>query len=123
MSNFSMNKYLKGALKFLGDEAGRLGRVFLPDEWKLVPTDFNTTPQQGNGFDCGVFTIMYADFLTDNLPFTFSQNNMPLFRKKIFANIIRGSLNYKEYKTFNYSIWDQEPRKYLLLGSNCSNVE
>jgi len=96
MGRSSCSKYLNGALRYLGDEAGRLGRGFLPDEWELVPTDLNNTPQQQNGYDCGVFTIMFTDFLTDNLSLAFSQEDMHLFRKKICANIIRGSLNYPE---------------------------
>ena len=88
--------YLNGALRYLGDEAKKLGRGFLPNEWELVPTDLINTPQQLNGYDCGVFTIMFTDFLTDNLPLDFSQEHMLLFRKKICANIIRGSLIYPE---------------------------
>ena len=96
MGRSSCSKYLNGALRYLGDEAKKLGRGFLPNEWELVPTDLINTPQQLNGYDCGVFTIMFTDFLTDNLPLDFSQEHMLLFRKKICANIIRGSLIYPE---------------------------
>ena len=93
----SFSKYLNGALRYLEDEADRLGRGFLPDEWELV-SSAKYTPQQENGIDCGVFTIMFADFLSDDLPLAFSGEYMPLFRKKIFANILRGSMKYEEYK-------------------------
>lgn len=53
-------------------------------------------PKQDNGYDCGVFTMMYADFLTDNLPLDFEQKDMPHFRKKIAADILRGSLQYND---------------------------
>ena len=55
------------------------------------------TPQQFNTTDCGVFMIMYADFLSDNLPLTFSAANISFFRNKIAANITRGSLTYTLY--------------------------
>ena len=96
MGRSSCSKYLNGALRYLGDEADRLGRGFLPDEWELVPTDLNNTPQQQNGYDCGVFTIMFADFLTHNLPLSFSQEIIQLCRKKICLNIIRGYLDDQE---------------------------
>lgn len=33
--------------------------------WELVPTQPDT-PQQANGSDCGVFTSIFADFLSRN---------------------------------------------------------
>lgn len=95
MGRSKCNRYMGGALNYLHDEAKRLKyEDFNPNEWTLVPTVFEDTPQQGNGFDCGTFTITFADFISDNLPLSFSQNNMPLFRKKICANVLRGELKY-----------------------------
>ena len=51
-------------------------------------------PQQSNYVDCGVFTIVCADVLSDNLNLSYNQTNIPLFRNKIGMSIIRGSLNY-----------------------------
>ncbi len=42
-------------------------------------------PQQRNGFDCSMFTIMNCDFMSDDLPLaenSFSQLDMPTFRLK-----------------------------------------
>jgi len=87
-------RYLNAARRFLRDEAEKLGnKSFNHDEWDLIPT-LDDTPQQHNGTDCGVFTVMFADFITDNLPLQFSQQNIELFRRKICANILRGELNY-----------------------------
>ena len=87
-------RYLNGALQYLQDESiKRNGANFNLNEWELISTT-DKVPQQENGFDCGVFTIMYADFITDDLPLKFSQNEMPLFRRKICANVLRGSINY-----------------------------
>jgi sentrin-specific protease 1 len=38
---------------------------FDADGWKLVPTAPGT-PQQENGSDCGVFTCIFADYLSRN---------------------------------------------------------
>ena len=38
---------------------------------------------------CGVFTIVCADFLSDNLPFIYSQKDMLFWREKIGIDIFR----------------------------------
>lgn len=68
--------------------------VFNKEHWKLVNSPVNETPQQFNGNDCGVFAIMYADFLTDELPLEFKHTDIDLFRRRICAAVLRGSLDY-----------------------------
>jgi sentrin-specific protease 1 len=66
-------------------------------EWKL--TAHPTTPQQKNGYDCGVFSIMAADFLTDDFvihELAYKQENMDFLRIKIGVDIIRGRLRYPD---------------------------
>lgn len=53
------------------------------DEWVAVPMPPIDSPQQENGFDCGMFVCMYADYMLNNLPELFSQNDMPMLREKI----------------------------------------
>ncbi len=68
-------KYSKGLLKYLKDEWKRKkGIGHLPDEsrWKIVGNK-SEIPAQTNGFDCGVFTCMYADFLSMGSPLLFDQ--------------------------------------------------
>ncbi|RHY31735.1 hypothetical protein DYB32_003205 [Aphanomyces invadans] len=53
--------------KYLHDESQhKKNTVFDSTGWELVATT-NDTPQQGNSFDCGVFTCMFADFLSRDL--------------------------------------------------------
>jgi sentrin-specific protease 1 len=50
-------------------------------------------PQQQNEADCGVFVIMFMDFLSRNLSVTpLHQRYMSLFRKKISLAILKGSI-------------------------------
>jgi sentrin-specific protease 1 len=51
-------------------------------------------PQQQNGYDCGVFSIMCADYVSDNLPLSYVQEDMQNNRVKIAAAIRRGHLTY-----------------------------
>lgn len=59
-------------------------------KWKLVLPKF--IPAQVNGFDCGVFVLVMAEHLSRNVPFSFDQNSMPYWRKKISYEIATGKL-------------------------------
>jgi len=86
---------LKALWKWLDDESkDKLKCTFDYNGWKSFSASKEITPQQTNGYDCGVFVCMNADFLSDDLSLDFSQNHMALFRKKICANILRGSFDY-----------------------------
>ena len=64
------------------------------DEWVEVPMPPVDSPQQENGFDCGMFVCMYADYMLNNLPELFSQNDMPMLREKICYCILTGKMLY-----------------------------
>jgi hypothetical protein len=50
---------LKGLYRWLFLEYQRIGIHLDSSEWKLYPTR-RTTPRQRNGYDCGVFSILFA---------------------------------------------------------------
>lgn len=62
-----------------------------PDDWKLIST-MKKTPQQLNGFDCGVFVCITAEFVARNAPLSFTQDDMPKFRQKMVYEILTGEL-------------------------------
>uniref|UniRef100_W8AV12 Sentrin-specific protease 1 n=1 Tax=Ceratitis capitata TaxID=7213 RepID=W8AV12_CERCA len=49
-------------------------------------------PRQMNGSDCGVFSCMFAEYITRNREITFSQQNMEYFRHKMILEIVSGEL-------------------------------
>ncbi len=55
--------------------------------WKLV--NVHGIPYQTNGSDCGVFCCTFMDYVSSNLEFDFSQENMPLFRKRLALCIMK----------------------------------
>ncbi|XP_071668465.1 sentrin-specific protease 2 isoform X2 [Patagioenas fasciata] len=61
-------------------------------EWTLHNMEPHEIPQQTNGSDCGVFTCKFADYISRDKPITFTQNNMPYFRKKMVWEIIHQQL-------------------------------
>lgn len=51
-----------------------------------------SVPQQSNGSDCGVFLCTYAEFLSRDAEFTFSQEDMPNIRKRMMYEILTRQL-------------------------------
>jgi hypothetical protein len=93
-SKFSTRYYLEGALRYFADEAKKRSLKFELTDWTLMSSMLSETPQQKGCIDCGVFAVMFADLITDDLPLTFSMADIPLFRQKICANILRKELKY-----------------------------
>lgn len=50
-------------------------------------------PQQRNMSDCGVFTCMFAERLSRNHPFDFSQKDMTAIRRRMALDIKRKKLS------------------------------
>ena len=57
-----------------------------------IEDHFTEIPQQDNGYDCGVFTMLYAKYIASKEQFIFQQEDMPKFRKTISEEIIAGKL-------------------------------
>ena len=89
--------YLDAAIRWLTDEHQDKKKGPLqppPNQWSLQ-SRLPHVPQQGNGYDCGVFTSMCADYLTDDLPLQcYGQADMENFRLRIAAACMRGQLGY-----------------------------
>ena len=89
---FDGTQYLQRVKEWLGECAMALNVPdFSIDDW--ASEDLRATvPQQPNNTDCGVYTLMFADYLSDKLDLTFSQDAINFFRIKIAADIIRGRI-------------------------------
>ena len=84
--------YMRAILQYLKDEWARKNNgKELPhlSEWKLV-TCTSDTPRQTNCFDCGVFTCMFADFLSMDYPLSFTQEHATRYRERIALSILQG---------------------------------
>ena len=87
-------QWLESLRQWLVDEAKEKKNIDLDtSEWSLVDRKAHV-PQQDNGCDCGVFATICADFLSDDLPLDYKQDDIPFFREKIAADILRGRLLY-----------------------------
>lgn len=82
---------LEALEQYLVDEAYDKKKETL-DTSDWVKQNVTDCPHQTNGSDCGVFSCMFAEHLTRNAGFTFSQNEMPYFRHKMIYEIATGEL-------------------------------
>ncbi|CAL8068415.1 unnamed protein product [Calicophoron daubneyi] len=71
----------------------------LPDSdlWRLVNPE-DTVPQQFNGSDCGVFMCTFGEFISRNVKFAFTQEDMPGIRKRMIFEILTQQLLTTGYK-------------------------
>lgn len=60
--------------------------------WKEIVFGRNQIPQQMNGSDCGVFTCKFAEYISVDATFSFSQQDMPYFRRAMVWEILNKSL-------------------------------
>lgn len=96
-----LNTYLEPILQWLIDESttkynGIYKDMMNKNDWQLLDQETNV-PQQVGGYDCGVFAILAADFVSDDIPLnidTYVQNEIAAYRQKIYASILRGYINH-----------------------------
>jgi sentrin-specific protease 1 len=86
--------YTNNILKFLQDEFfEQKGIRMNVDDW-LIINKINC-PQQQNGYDCGVFVMMFLDVMIDQIPLNvITQAKMADYRIKIGQDLMRGQLRY-----------------------------
>eukprot|EP01039_Chlorochromonas_danica_P002907 gene2907-3173_t len=85
--------YLRDLKRWVADEhRDKKGTDLDMSSWTTMSAQ--GIPQQRNGYDCGVFVVMCADYLTDDLPLTYRQEEMSENRLKIAASIEQGNLSY-----------------------------
>jgi Ulp1 family protease len=86
--------YVNSLMQWIIDEFyNKYKKIINKEDWKLICKN-TTCPKQGNDNDCGVFTILCANYNSDNLELTYNQDQMNDFRIRLAINIIHGNLNY-----------------------------
>ena len=86
---------LKIMLQWLSDELkDKKGKVLDRCEWKLE-SPASAVPQQNNCSDCGVFTCVFANYISVDQPLTFNASDMVYFRERIGVDILKEQLSYE----------------------------
>jgi sentrin-specific protease 1 len=91
--NARFKLYLDALKRWICDEVQEKSSSYPYDveSWNLEYVE--DYPQQIKA-DCGIFTIMCADFLSDDLELSFGAEDMPYFREKILKDIQKTNLDY-----------------------------
>ena len=93
----ALRVYLRGeAIKWVGDSAVRQDLLKL-DEWSLVSTTTDDTPQQNNGSDCGAFTCTFAKYVDEGRAMNFTCDDMKQIRMDVTCSLLHchGSVRLK----------------------------
>ena len=69
-------------------------------EWNQIIAE--NIPQQMNGSDCGMFACLFAEFLSRDAEFTFSQEKIPYFRKRMVYEICTNQILQLSQLCFNF---------------------
>jgi len=78
-------------LYYLKKEHNRFFKTSLPvDKWQLIEAPY--PPAQNNGYDCGVFTCVLADFVSLDLPLTYNQTDVDYCRDRLAHIILQHSV-------------------------------
>lgn len=84
-------KCLSALRQYLEDESlDKKKQPYDTSNWKLECA--KNIPQQMNGSDCGVFSCMFAEYISANKKITFTQQDMPYFRNKMVYEILKSTL-------------------------------
>ncbi|KAJ2156019.1 hypothetical protein GGF46_005463 [Coemansia sp. RSA 552] len=82
---------LETLMDYLCEESkDKLKQEFDTQGWVLACD--KQIPRQGNGYDCGLFAIMFAEHCSRDAPFAFSQSQCPLLRHRVIYEIATKSL-------------------------------
>lgn len=86
----SNNKCLQALKQYMVDESQTKNVNFNELEWKLL--NKKDIPRQRNGYDCGVFACKFAEYITREEQFNFSQDHMEYFRQRMVYEIMHNCL-------------------------------
>ena len=85
------NLHLEGIFRYLKDEHMSKKREHLDvSKWRLEGNSAST-PVQENGYDCGVFTCMYAENVTRDCDPKFTQDDLINCRNRMILAILKGN--------------------------------
>jgi sentrin-specific protease 1 len=85
------NRCLDALKKYLNEEhKAKKGSPLDMSEWHTsLKKDI---PQQMNGSDCGMFACKFSEYLSRRKRISFTQANMPLFRRRMIYEIVKNDL-------------------------------
>ncbi|CAK7897705.1 hypothetical protein CAAN1_04S01134 [[Candida] anglica] len=90
LSSSGNKKALQLLVTYMSEEGKKQGSSIDFHSYEIIP--LAETPQQQNGYDCGVFSCTSAFFVSKGKPLKFSQKDMKLLRRKMAYEILTKEL-------------------------------
>lgn len=92
------DQHLRRLQRWTADEFNRVEKKDIKnpvDQWRFFMPGPSDVPQQRNGFDCGVFSTMFGEWVSKGrgLPMTFGQSNMPYLRHRMALSIWQNEIS------------------------------
>ncbi|CBY11956.1 unnamed protein product [Oikopleura dioica] len=84
-------KCLAALFDYLKIESVEKTKRALDDDWKTESIS-GKIPQQQNTNDCGVFSCVFADYISRDAAFNFSQADMPNLRNLVKYELLKGKM-------------------------------
>ena len=84
--------YTRAVMSWVADEHDSRSIPFVQQSWSQVVLSARQFPQQTNNEDCGVFTLMAAEYFARGREVNFDQESMDFFRMRIAINIKKKKL-------------------------------
>ena len=89
----NIDRCLQAIEKYLQDEHLDKKKSAL-DTSGFEKVNVKNIPKQMNGSDCGMFACKFAEYLSRNAQFSFTQDDMQYFRKRMIYEIVKNNILY-----------------------------
>jgi sentrin-specific protease 1 len=89
----SSSMYTRAVMRWIADEHDSRSIPFDQQSWSQVVLSASQFPQQTNNEDCGVFTLMAAEYFARGRKVNFDQESMDFFRMRIAINILKKEIS------------------------------
>ena len=87
------SRYTNAVMRWIADEHDSRSIQFDQQGWSQVILSASQFPHQTNNEDCGVFTLMAAEYFARGREVNFDQESMDFFRMRIAINILKKEIS------------------------------
>eukprot|EP00615_Pteridomonas_danica_P003848 CAMPEP_0114343998 /NCGR_PEP_ID=MMETSP0101-20121206/11072_1 /TAXON_ID=38822 ORGANISM="Pteridomonas danica, Strain PT" /NCGR_SAMPLE_ID=MMETSP0101 /ASSEMBLY_ACC=CAM_ASM_000211 /LENGTH=88 /DNA_ID=CAMNT_0001479091 /DNA_START=1218 /DNA_END=1484 /DNA_ORIENTATION=- len=83
---------MRGIERFIESQSVSINSDHEVTEWTKEEADTSVVPQDTSHSDCGVFVCAYANLLSADEPLNFSQNDIPVIRRRIAFDLLNNRI-------------------------------
>lgn len=120
-------KFMNAVLRWLGDVINsdniKYRSYIFTADWQKV--NVKDIPTQSNGYDCGIFVMMYAYVINEGVLLcdSFAQSDLDWYRREISCSVIVGTLNQEELLSSRVEAHSPEPYDTPSMDTFVKSIE